>query len=58
MFEHSGAATISKIGLIKTIILSMVATPTYKDTSSRAQTNQNASFAIFLFNTVAILSHA
>ena len=57
MFEHSGIDTISKVGLVKTEILQMVTNPAYKDTSSRAQTNQNTSFAIFLFNTVANQSH-
>ena len=36
----------------------MIANPTYKDTSSRAQTNQNTSFAEFLSRTVANRSHA
>ena len=57
MFEHLGTATISKISLVKTKILKMIPNPVYEDTSSHAQTNQNTSFAEFLFHTVANQSH-
>lgn len=35
----------------------MVVNPIYEDTSSHVQTNQNTSFAEFLFHTVANQSH-